>query len=74
MSLSAITDFPSLYAEYVSTSLLQKWFYWSIVKFTAFIYPYLLDLRFDSSKHFWKALVIIIPFLSFKGINHEYLL
>ena len=34
----------------------------------------LFVLRFDSSKTFWKALIVVIPLLSFKGINHEYLL
>ena len=34
----------------------------------------MLRLRFDSYKIFSKALVIIIPFLSFKETNHGYLL
>ena len=35
---------------------------------------FLLGLRFDSVKTFWKGLVIIIPFYLFKGITHAYLL
>ena len=34
----------------------------------------LFGLQFDSSKLFRKALVIAIPFLSFKGMTHLYLL
>ena len=34
----------------------------------------LFGLRLDSSKVFWKALVIVIPFLSLKGITNVYLL
>ena len=34
----------------------------------------LLGVRLDSSMVFWKALVTVIPFLSFKGITHAYLL
>ena len=34
----------------------------------------LLRLRFDSYQKFSKALVIIIPFLSFKETNHGYVL
>ena len=33
-----------------------------------------LGLQLDSSKIFWKALVLVIPFLSFKGITHVHLL
>ena len=43
------------------------------VTVTVFIYPY-FGLRLDPSKIFWNALVIVIPFLSFKGIIHAYLL
>ena len=44
-----------------------------------FLYHYsakwfLFGLWFHSSKIFWEALVIGIPFLSFKGITHAYLL
>ena len=31
-------------------------------------------LQLDCFKIFWKALIIVIPLLSFKGIAHEYLL
>ena len=34
----------------------------------------LFGLRLDSFKISWKALVIVAPFLSFKGITHVYLL
>ena len=33
----------------------------------------LFGLQFDQSKIFWEALVIVIPFSSFKRITHEYL-
>ena len=74
MNLSAIIDYPLLCIEYIFISLFCKNdFNWSIVKLTAYIY-FLFGLRFDSSKNFWNALVIVIPFLSFKGITHAYLL
>ena len=34
----------------------------------------LFVFRLDSSKIFWEALVIVVPFLSFKVIIHAYLL
>ena len=34
----------------------------------------LLGLRIDSPKIFWKALVIAVPFLPFKGTTYAYLL
>ena len=55
---------------------LQPWFHWSIVKFAAFIYSYFVRFAFclDSSEFLWKALVIVIRFLYFRGITHVYLL
>ena len=44
------------------------------VKFTTFINHILFSFRLNSFKIFWKALVIVIPFLSFKGTVHVYLL
>ena len=54
--------------------IMKPWINLSIAKFTSFIYPYFACLRLDSSKFFWKALVLAIPFLSFKGTAHVYLL
>ena len=34
----------------------------------------LLGLQLDLSEIFWKALVIVIPLSSFRGITHAYLL
>ena len=34
----------------------------------------LFGLQLDSFKIFWNAFVAVIPFLSFKGITHAYLL
>ena len=70
--LSVTTDFLSLCAESISMpffsnhTFIQYW-----LPLSAHI---LFGLRFDSSKTFWKALVILIPFLSFKGITHANLL
>ena len=55
--------------------VLQRWLRSSIVKFTAFICAYFVRFALlDSSKICWKPLVIIVPFLSFKGTTHAYLL
>ena len=38
-----------------------------------FTYPYFFSLRLNFYNIFWKALVILISFCSFKGITHSYL-
>ena len=75
LNLSATTDFPSLCVEYISMSFLTSHDFidllWNLLPLSTHI---LFGLGFYSCKIFWKALVIIIPFLSFKGIAHAYLL
>ena len=65
MNLSAATDFPYLCIEYISISLSFSHFYellWnSLTLSTHVLFGFLLDFF----KIFWKALVIVIPFLSF---------
>ena len=54
--------------------ILQPWFNWSIVKLTVLSNKFLFGLQLASSKNFRKVSVIVIPFYSFKGITHAYLL
>ena len=76
MNLSAITDFLSLYVEDISipffsnhdlTDLLQNLLPLSATHF-------LFGILLDYFKIFSTELVIVIPFLSFKGITQAYLL
>ena len=54
--------------------ILQKWFI-DLLQNSLFLSTHtLFGLGLDSFKIFGKALVIVIPFLSFKGIIHVYLL
>ena len=80
MNLSASTDFLLLCVEYISIPLFCK----NNCKIHCLCLPIfclicilihlkpthiLFGLCFDSFKNFWKALVIITPFLSLKGVN-----
>ena len=75
MYLYITKDFPSLCVEYIFMlfftslnfiDLLKKLLLWSS--------QILFCLQLDPFKILWKTLVIVIPFLSFKGITHAYLL
>ena len=75
MNLWAITNFPSLCVENISILLIWKNGYIDLLKNSLLLSAHtLFALRFDSSKFFLKALVIVISFLSFKGITHAHLL
>ena len=75
IKLSATTDFPSLCFEYISMSLSSYQdlidLLWNSLLLSTHI---LFGLGMSSSDISWKALVTIIPFLSFKGITQTYLL
>ena len=64
---SCIHLFLHLYWIYFYGIFFWPWFYW-LFSHTFF------SLRLDSSKIFWKALIIVMSFLSFKRISHAYLL
>ena len=51
----------------------QKIFKRIIIKFTTLINPYFI-CYFSFEIIFWNALTIVVPFLSFIGITHAYLL
>ena len=53
--------------------ILSPRFRWYIVKFTFLSAHSLFGLRLDFSKKVWKALAIVILFLSFKETTHVYL-
>ena len=75
MNLSAITHFPSLCVEYTSISLFCKTHFIDLLKNSLPLSNHILfGLQLDSFKIFWKALVVVILSLSFKGRTHAYML
>ena len=75
MNCSAATDFPSLCVEYIPISVFSSHDFINLLKNSLPLSTHsLFGLWLDSFKFFWKALVIGIPFLFFKGITHAYLL
>ena len=75
MNLSVTTDLPSLFVEYISIAFFSSHDFIDLVQNSLPLSTHILfGLLFDVPKIFWKALVILIPFLSFKGIAHGYLL
>ena len=74
MNLSATTNFPSQCGEYISISLSCNPDFIDLLKNSFPLSTLILfGLRLNSSYIFLKALVIVIPFLSFKGKTHAYL-
>ena len=71
MNLLAITDFPPLCVKCIFLSLFCKIDFIRSLSLSTHI---LFGLPVDSFEIPWKALVIVIPFLSFKGIIHAHLL
>ena len=75
INLSAATNFPSLCIEYVSISLSFNHFLKEILSNSLPLSTYILfGIVLDSFKNFWKALVIVISYLSFKATTQAYLL
>ena len=75
MNLSATTGFSSLYVQYISTEYFSSYGFIDLLQNSLPLSTHILfGLRLDSSKVFIKALGIVIPFLSFKGITYVYLL
>ena len=75
INFSRITDFPSLCIEYISIAFFLAMISLIYCKIHCLYLPYtLFGLQLGLSNTFWKALKIVIPFLSFKGITHAYLL
>ena len=74
MDLSAITDFQSPCVEYISISLFCKLDFIDLLENSLPVSTHILfGLWFDLSKIFPKALAIVVPFLSFKGVaQHIY--
>ena len=65
-----------MYWMYFYIAILQPWFYilYCIFQSSLPLSAHVLyGLLLNSSKTFWKASVIVIPFLSFKGTTHVYL-
>ena len=75
MNHSAITDSPLLYDEKICIPLFCKNDFIDLLQDSLLLSTHILfGLQFDSSKISWNAVVIVIRFLSFKGIIHAYLL
>ena len=72
INLSATTDFSPLYVEYISILLLCKNDFIDLLSILLPLSTHILFvLWLDSFKIFWKALVIVMPFLSFKGTSNN---
>ena len=69
INLSTRTDFPLL-----RIIILEPWFYWSVVKFTAFIYPYFVSFAIRFIQDILKSISTCNAFFQFKGITHVYFL
>ena len=70
-----MTNSPLLCAEYISMSFFSNDDFINLSQYSLPLSTHILfGLRFDSFQIFWKELVIVIAFLSFKGIAHAYLL
>ena len=68
--LSAATDFPSLCVAYTSISFFPSHDFIHLLKNSLPLSTHILfDLRLDSYKIFWKALVIAIRFYISKGLE-----
>ena len=75
INLSATTYFPLLCVECISISLSSNHDFIDLLLNSLPLSTHsLLGLQLDSSKIFWKAIVIVILFLSFKGLTQAYLL
>ena len=75
INLSTITDFPSLCVKYISISLSCNPDFIDPLENSLHSSTHILRvLLLVSSKNFRKALVIVIPVISFKGTTHAYLL
>ena len=73
--LSPTTDFPSLFVEYFPIASFSSYDFIDLLWSSKPLSPHVLfGLRLDYFKGFWKPLVIVLPFLSFKGIIHTCLL
>ena len=74
MNLSETTDFTSLYVEYIFIPFFSNHDFIDLLLNSLPLSTHILfGFPLDSFKSFWKALVIVIPFLSFKGITQAYL-
>ena len=83
MHFSATTDFSSLFAKYISMLLIFKNLLKRILQNSSPLsshilfgwHPFDFALLFsEMSKIFLNALIIVIPFVSFKGKTHAYFL
>ena len=75
INLSTTIDFSSLCFEYISISLSYNHDVTDLLYNSLPLFSHILfSLCLNSSQIFWKALVIVIPFISFKEIIHVYLL
>ena len=73
--LSPTTDFPSLFVEYFPIASFSSYDFIDLLWSSKPLSPHVLfGLRLDYFKVFWKPLVIVLPFLFFKGIMHACLL
>ena len=73
MNLSGTTDHPSLFVEYISIAFFSSHDFIDLVQNLLPSSTHILfGLLFDVLKIFCN--LILIPFLSFKGIVHGYLL
>ena len=75
INFSATTDFPSLCVEYIFTLLLYCHNFNDLSYNSLPLSNHVLfSLRPDPLKILWKASIILIPFLIFKGTTQAYLL
>ena len=73
LDVTAATDFPSLCVKDISIASFPSHDFIDLLKnFLPLSIHISFGLWFDLSKIFWKAVVIVIPFLSFKVITMLY--